>query len=150
MHITLKSLKDRGVRADKFNETEDSFFKDTYEQAFRAVHSIHQANMKQRNNKSSCRQQVHDIQNVITFTGRRGTGKTSAMLTFANALHDSKLEELLSGTKSLKKYQSEDENGIPGIKKCEFYSLPYVDASLLAETEDLCCSFKNAVYIKGV
>lgn len=136
MHINLKSLKDRGVHTDTFDETEDSFFKDTYEQAFRAVHSIHHANMKQKD-KASLRQQVHDIQNVIVFTGRRGTGKTSAMLTFANALHNGKLEELLSKTKSLKKYNAEYENGIPEIKKCEFYALPYVDASLLAQTEDL-------------
>jgi len=136
MHISLTSLKDRGVRTDMFNEAKDSFFKDTYEQAFRAVLSIHQANMKRRN-KLQWRQQVHDIQNVIAFSGRRGTGKTSAMLTFANALHDDKLEELLSGTKALERYKSGAEDGIPGIKKCEFYALPYVDASLLAKTEDL-------------
>ncbi|MCM1508366.1 MAG: hypothetical protein NC177_14730 [Ruminococcus flavefaciens] len=136
MHISLTSLKERGVHTDMFDETEDSFFKDTYEQAFRAVHSIHHANMKQKD-KASLRQQVHDIQNVIVFTGRRGTGKTSAMLTFANALHDGKLEKLLSGTKSLKKYRTEYENGVPGIRECKFYALPYVDASLLAKTEDL-------------
>lgn len=136
IHIPLTSLKERGVRTEMFNEAKDSFFKDTYEQAFRAVLSIHQANMKRRD-KRAWRQQVHDIQNVIAFSGRRGTGKTSAMLTFANALHDDKLEELLSGTKALERCKTETEDGIPGIKKCEFYALPYVDASLLAETEDL-------------
>ena len=136
LQIPLISLKERGVHTEMFNEAKDSFFKDTYEQAFRAVLSIHQANMKRRD-KRSWRQQVHDIQNVIAFSGRRGTGKTSAMLTFANALHDDKLEELLSGTKALERCKPETEDGIPGIKKCEFYALPYVDASLLAETEDL-------------
>ncbi len=136
IHIPLTSLKERGVRTEMFNEAKDSFFKDTYEQAFRAVLSIHQANMKRRG-KRAWRQQVHDIQNVIAFSGRRGTGKTSAMLTFANALHDDKLEELLCGTKALERCKTETEDGIPGIKKCEFYALPYVDASLLAETEDL-------------
>ena len=87
MNVTLMSLKDRGVRTEMFNETSDSFFKDTYEQAFRAVLSIHKANLK-CSERLSWRQQVHDIQNVIAFTGRRGTGKTSAMLTFANALHN--------------------------------------------------------------
>lgn len=136
LQIPLTSLKERGVHTEMFNEAKDSFFKDTYEQAFRAVLSIHQANMKRRN-KRPWRQQVHDIQNVIAFSGRRGTGKTSAMLTFANALHDDKLEELLSGTKALERCKTEMEDGISGIKKCEFYALPYVDASLLAETEDL-------------
>lgn len=136
IHIPLTSLKERGVRTEMFNEAKDSFFKDTYEQAFRAVLSIHQANMKRRG-KRAWRQQVHDIQNVIAFSGRRGTGKTSAMLTFANALHDDKLEELLSGTKALERCKTETEDGVPGIKKCEFYALPYVDASLLAESEDL-------------
>ena len=136
MNVTLMSLKDRGVRTEMFNETSDSFFKDTYEQAFRAVLSIHKANLK-CSERLPWRQQVHDIQNVIAFTGRRGTGKTSAMLTFANALHNNKLNELLSGTKSYDKCNVEIENGMPGIKKCQFYVLPYVDASLLAENEDL-------------
>lgn len=121
LHIPFDSFENRGVHTETFDDIEKSFFKDIYLQAYSAVYSIHMANNLYKSSERS-NQQIHDIQNVIAFTGRRGTGKTSAMLTFANALK-----------KSSKKFPKGKED----LQNCEFYDLPYIDASLLDENEDL-------------
>lgn len=121
LHIPFDSFENRGVHTESFDDIEKSFFKDIYLQAYSAVHSIHLANILYKSSGKSY-QKVHDIQNVIAFTGRRGTGKTSAMLTFSNAL---------------KKTPRNIPKGKEDLKNCEFYDLPYIDASLLDKNEDL-------------
>ena len=118
--IPFESLLNRGVqKEDNFSE---SFFEDIYRQAFTLVDVICKSNEKEYEQKHF---DSEEIQNVIAFTGRRGTGKTSVMLTLAN--HLGKGEKL----------KCIDYNDYPNIERCYFYQLPYTDASVLEENEDL-------------
>ena len=95
LEIRFTDLKNRDVQRDdldksnnrrdnkiNYNEAvalaEDSFFRNVYNQALEQVAMIVRQNENSKNN--------HDILNIIAFTGRRGTGKTSAMLSFADFL----------------------------------------------------------------
>lgn len=78
----LEKSNNRRVNQINYNEAvalaEDSFFRNVYNQALEQVAMIVRQNENSKNN--------HDILNIIAFTGRRGTGKTSAMLSFADFL----------------------------------------------------------------
>lgn len=78
----LEKSNNRRVNQINYNEAvalaEDSFFRNVYNQALEQVAMIVRQNVNSKNN--------HDILNIIAFTGRRGTGKTSAMLSFADFL----------------------------------------------------------------
>lgn len=79
--LTIES-KTNVKYSDLLAVVEKSFFRVVYKQALEQVHMIvHQNRSKKQ----------HDIQNFITFSGRRGTGKTSAMLSIINCLNGCKI-----------------------------------------------------------
>lgn len=120
LKIPFESLLNRGVRTkDPFKE---SFFQDIYRQAFTLVDVICQSSEKSRSAKSL---KLDEIQNVIAFTGRRGTGKTSVMLTLVNHLVGINQLECVSS--------AEYKN----LENSLFYNLPPTDASVLETNEDL-------------
>lgn len=121
--IPFESFLNRGIHKDNSKIFEDSFFKDVYSQAREAIVIIDEANKKKNNDiaeKGNCEQELYDVQNVIAFTGRRGTGKTSAMLTFVDNLATGKID--FSTGK---------------LKNTRFYPIPYIDASMLEKNEDI-------------
>lgn len=67
---------------------ESSFFRNVYQQALEQIAMIVQQNCEQVSDQLY----KHDIQNIIAFTGRRGTGKTSAMMSLAEFLSNHELE----------------------------------------------------------
>ena len=101
--------------AKKFNE---SFFKEVYDQAAALTNIIAKANEKKSdyNETGIPRQQIRQLQNVIAFTGRRGTGKTSAMLSVAEALSEGA-------------YMKEEVDGAPNpysaLRGKQFYAVQY-------------------------
>lgn len=119
--LPFTSLSKRGVHKESKDEFEKSFFKHIYEQAYRAVDSILRANDKMQYLKGERFDlyRTPNIQNVISFTGRRGTGKTSAMTNFANALHNGIYNE---GSQMLNGY---------------FFAIPCIDAAVLEKNEDV-------------
>lgn len=119
--ITFESLQHRGVKTETFEQMNDSFLNDIYDQSKAIINTLIKLNKTNLNTEIN--EMQNSIQNVIAFTGRRGTGKTSAMLSFANHL----------------------SNGNSGFKET-FYALPYTDVSVLEESEDVFFnySFKNA------
>ena len=119
--IPFESFKTRGVQNNSVDSIQNSFFSNVYAQAFRLVEQIDKAN--ESYNKDS--NQLNDIQNVITFTGRRGTGKTSSMLSFMDTLVSEKLKDI--------KYLKDGFN----IVNKGFCSIPYTDASLMTKNEDI-------------
>ena len=80
--IPFESFKTRGVQNNSVDSVQNSFFGNVYAQAFRLVEQIDKANAGHNEDDK----QLNDIQNVIAFTGRRGTGKTSSMLSFMDTL----------------------------------------------------------------
>lgn len=105
---------------------DNSFFSIVYNQALeqmamivRQCLNLKKNSNKQRINKHYSNLIQQDIQNIIAFTGRRGTGKTSAMLSFANFITDYSI------------YFESDQLPV----KC--MQLPTIDASHLGENEDI-------------
>jgi len=69
-----------------------SFFRNVYQQALEQISMIVQQNHEQVSDQTNDQLYKHDIQNIIAFTGRRGTGKTSAMMSLAEFLSNHELE----------------------------------------------------------
>lgn len=67
------------IRVEKAVEFKDSYFLDAYRQALRCFHDIHVDNEKNRGTG-------REFNNVIAFCGERGSGKTSAMMSFRDML----------------------------------------------------------------
>lgn len=114
--IHFERLKNRTIQKDK-NPEKNSLFSDVYKQASELVGTIIRTDTPKREkmrggNQDIDLQPVTDSNNVIAFIGRRGTGKTSAMLAFSDALVNGVYNEI-------------DE-----LKNVNFISLPYIDASM--------------------
>lgn len=116
-NIDFKNLRLSGVKKDESNKMEQSFFSDVYLQAKSIVNSIVKFNNKDEMGKKNLETNEiqNSINNVMAFIGRRGTGKTSAMLSVAGALEDKDPKK--NGNKA-------------------FYALPYTDVSVFEEKED--------------
>lgn len=118
--IRFENLLNRRVQKGE----DGDFLSQIYEQAKVLIQSICDASEDVlKNKKKFDTQKVHYSQNVITFTGRRGTGKTSAMLTVAEML---KTKKIFEGTK-------------------EFCVLPYIDIATLSSKEDIFLMVLSAI-----
>lgn len=134
MDIPMNYLVSSGIRLENTEEFNKSFFKDIYRQALNTIALIIRTNEKKSVSKSESAIKdesilpIYDVQNTIAFTGRRGTGKTSAMLSVRNCLlNPSKITSDIC-----------EEKTIEEIKNVHFISLPkMIDASHLDVKEDL-------------
>lgn len=127
--IPFKNLKERRIQKDNISNFDKSFFKEVYEQAAELTNVIVRTSTERMKNSAYNipLQQTLDMQNVIAFSGRRGTGKTSAMLAFSDAL--------ASGKYSRK--DDEKSNGkYPNLDDKLFFPIQYVDSSVVGKNED--------------
>lgn len=127
--IPFQNLKNRMVQTDEATKFRGSFFKEVYDQAAALTNIIAMANENSQPQDEYLipRQQTIEIQNVIAFSGRRGTGKTSAMLSFADAISEGKYAD--------SEIDGED-NPYKALKGKRFYALQYVDSSTVFKDED--------------
>lgn len=100
------------VKVEKYEEFEKSIFSEVYKKAEELVNDTIGEN---RHNSNDMNKFVSDnISNIIAFVGKRGMGKSSAMLSFASAL----------------------DNGAH-FKDQKFYVLPIIDMSMVTRNESL-------------
>ena len=136
--MPLAALELRGIHQEENKEEKGSIFTYVYQQAWKTIGQIIQDNEKVE--KRNAKMQHHsfdplirtEVQNVIAFTGRRGTGKTSAMVSMAAALHN--------GGDSIPKITELNEGNNIHLADYNFYVLPCIEAGLLSSDE-----FFNAV-----
>lgn len=122
--IDVRSLLNRSVQ--KESEFESSYMRNIYLQAFQLVQAIVSIDSEKTFEHSIFRSERH---NIIAFTGRRGTGKTSAMVSVANILQNADI---------LKNNQ---------IKSAKFYSLAnHIDASMFVKGDNLLRSILSEMY----
>ena len=134
MYIPIEYLASRGIRQEDAAKFETSFFSDIYRQALVAIAHVIRTNRHYINNTNKVAQasktemDFFDVQNVVAFTGRRGTGKTSAMISVHNCLlNTDKISEDFC-----------DDHTKNEIAQVDFWPLPrIIDASHLGEKEDL-------------
>lgn len=118
--IPFESFLHRGVQRELIDSgNESNFLNKTYTQAFTLIKMICEKS-KYIIRFSDAKANQYEIHNVIAFTGRRGTGKTSAMLSIADSLSDMS-------------YDQENEFNMSDA----FIPLPYINAAVLDETEDI-------------
>uniref|UniRef100_A0AAU6WKQ1 DUF87 domain-containing protein n=1 Tax=Chryseobacterium endophyticum TaxID=1854762 RepID=A0AAU6WKQ1_9FLAO len=68
------------IRIETGNDFEDSIFKEVYKEALKNVIEIVRHHDTYKNLK------YDDFNNIIAFTGERGKGKSSSMISFRDAL----------------------------------------------------------------
>lgn len=138
---TLIEINNSGYHFESQREFKNSFYKNVYREAYLRVEDIiNNITAKQGNeNKRISTALQADFPNIITFIGSRGVGKTSAMLSFMEALKD---------------YCADDDN-------CSFYKfnvkgkilftcLNCIDGSLMERGEDIFKTILAQMYQKFI
>lgn len=111
-----QNLQCSGIVREDIQEIPESIFNVEYRQAIELVKRILEETESEDTSKNG------KIYNVIPFIGDRGTGKTSAMLTFFDALQQ---------YNAVNSHQS-----FLSLGDVSFITLQYIDASGLKSTED--------------
>lgn len=121
------------IHYEDIREFEGSLFENVYLGAFRQVENIINCNTEKQSiatvNDANERRKKKQIDNLVCFVGGRGTGKTSAMLSFMEALKDYYYRD----KKEL--FYNISVNG--KFHNISFLCLDHIDASLLENGEDL-------------
>lgn len=133
--VKLKIDNINNVVYEEPNEFQSSVLYDAYLKAFEITKEIVKNNkllVEARGRKAHGSQlrNTEQIYNIISFTGSRGAGKTSAMLSFMEFLKDYYRIYDSSSTLQEMKFDS-------GSEKFMFTGLEHIDASLLESKEDI-------------
>lgn len=116
--LTINLNEEYKIKIENGNEFKKSIFKEVYDAALKNVKEI--INQSSRDNK------YDDFNNIIAFTGERGKGKSSSMISFRNALVGKKDEKHID-------FFNENTN----ISANEFATIDIVDPSLFRGGESL-------------
>ena len=126
--ISFEKLILNGPVVEAFKNREDSIYKDVYISAANLVEKIVGNN---RNPLISIKNGFeYEGSNVISFIGRRGVGKTSAMFSFSNILTEYTRADAYAEVKNFFKNKEL-------MKNVAFYTLDHIDASVMEESEDV-------------
>ena len=114
----------KGIVYENFSDFESSIFSKVYEKAINLTEQIIERNTELQKSKTHGNdfRNKEQVDNIIAFIGRRGTGKTSAMLSFMEGLKDHYKHHNIV----------QDKNN-----QYDFISLEWIDASLLENNEDI-------------
>lgn len=113
-------------------DIEHSYFRKEYRRAFEVVETIVRQTIQKQKSASADAEQK-PIQNIIPFIGRRGSGKTSAMMSFANLLEQ--YSPMPDGFEKPLFYELKDVNG--RALHVRFTGIDCIDGSLLEQGEDI-------------
>ena len=131
--IHFEDLLNDGLVLEDISRSADSAFQVEYYQASERIQTILKRNQMRhhydgRHNQCGCSPQESDAEplfNTIPFIGPRGSGKTSAMLSF---------QKMLTGYSD---NCNEYSNLVFSKQRVSFLSLQYIDVSTLKSTEDV-------------
>ena len=110
-----------GVVIEGVDSTTTSLFNKIYSDAKDNVRNIITANKMMISDKNSNDKTEEALNTTIAFIGGRGTGKSSAMVSFSNYLSKKGAEDLRE----------------EGFGKYRFYSIPVIDANQLGKNETI-------------
>lgn len=130
--IRLQKLLQRGFHLEKASEFEHSIFEEVFRNAAYAVEKIvgdNRSRTKERYRKDRFKET--EILNVVSFIGRRGTGKSSALISFQKAL------EAYDGQKSYGRKENIGFSKETDMENVRFFTLEHIDASVLEASEDV-------------
>lgn len=120
-----------GIKYEEFYEFNNSFFKDVYNSAYIRLQDIINENEDVRNKKLRGKKikRHQEFSNTLTFIGKRGSGKTSAMLSFMESLRGYQDYEKQNDRQNMFYKFEQDQIG--------FTCLDCIDGSLLESGEDI-------------
>ena len=129
MALDINIGEEYNIKIEKGEEFDESIFKDVYRQAAKCVEEI----IVQSQKDSVLSISNDSYNNIIAFTGERGTGKSSSMISFAEALINKKDNShktfFTKGKKKKKAYYN--------INETEIDSLDVIDPSLFKGDDKL-------------
>lgn len=125
-------FENTGLHIDKIEKFDDSYHKLVYRTAFQKLEEIVDNFQKNKNN---------ELINILSFIGERGSGKSSVMKSFIDAIEDLKWNNY-NGS-SLEKYDFQDH-------LVSFTCLDYIDGALLEQGEDIVSLVLAQIYQKFV
>ncbi len=119
-----------GVKYEDFRNFGKSYFKYVYKSAYEMINNIINQHRKILElHPCGKESRYNEIANVLTFVGKRGTGKTSAMLSFMESLKD--YDKNLSQCDENEMFFNFDHRDVL------FTCLDCIDGSLLEKGEDI-------------
>lgn len=124
--------KKLGIKYEKTEKFEESFFRDVYYQAFINTKYIIESEGQSKGLKKNER-----MYNIIPFWGERGTGKTSAMSSFIESLNNFDNEAYEAFKKMCEKDGKKDLMSSEDMGKYGFLCLECIDASLLEDHDNI-------------
>lgn len=116
----------RGEVHEKRCDFDKSLFHRVYQRSYMIVQEYVDFQLERKTESNY----QENVDNIVTFMGRRGTGKSSAMLSFMKGLRDNCNEECVPEKYTV--YNKKDRS-----RKVNFISIDWIDASLLEKGEDI-------------
>lgn len=129
--IKLDKLLSNGTVHEEYKEFSTSIYSELYLKATRLVESIVNDNNEWIGRRKDLRNTDFERSNIISFVGKRGTGKTSAMLSFKDAL-DAHTKMHKFGFDTPLNFKNEKQ-----MSNVRFYTLDCIDASIMEESENI-------------
>lgn len=123
MEIDYNTL---GIKYEEYKDFDKSRHRNVYQSAFAKLNDIVKKN--QENKKDvlySVKRKYMEFPNIISFVGKRGSGKTSAMLSFMESLRDYHIMPI------------EKKFSATALDNASFVCLECIDGSLLEKGEDI-------------
>ena len=119
------------IKVEKLVDFNKSFFKDIYDSAAVNVKEILDNTQEYYNKKKNKEffKDKEEANNIIAFTGERGTGKSSVMISFAEALKTIENSRINLDNQGYKKFRD--------LKGVEFVNLDIIDPALLEDKESI-------------
>lgn len=126
--ISLNKLLRKGICYEDIQDFKESIYHDVYKRAKEAVIQIVESNeeLRLRQAREKTKRNT-EIANVVSFIGRRGTGKSSSMLSFLEALSQ-RIND---------RYDEKLFVGEAGMDSVRFFTLECIDAAALEESESV-------------
>lgn len=134
--IVLK-IEGTECKIEKPEELATSYYQKEYIQAWQVVREIIRRSLQQAG------QDYTQVQNIVPFIGKRGTGKTSSMLSFMEALKGGDYNKLDKGNETVELFSSGYRDVSMAFQMSDqreqflFTCLEVIDASLLEQGEDI-------------
>lgn len=131
-NLTINLNEEYRIKIENGNEFHESIFSEVYFNAARNV-----AEIIKQSDKSSKINKYNDFNNIIAFTGERGKGKSSSMISFHDALVGNK-DKKHSGFFNV--HTNEDpflKDILEILRNKTFAEIDIIDPSLFRESESL-------------
>ena len=134
MIINFSTAIPNKINVEDYSCWKASLFQETYSRAERCLNEIVSADIelqeKARGDKDLFSRLYEENNKAIAFVGDRGSGKTSAMVSFVKACTENKLELTISGK----------------LRYCSFFSLPVIEPSKLSDGESIVGFVVSQIY----